>query len=572
MTKRPRHSSEYPKGHKGGNPGLFLYFHTLRHLKPIQIWGRLLFRLRRPTPDLSAAPQRRSGGGVWRLPAARRQSLVSAMRFRFLNEEHEVVSGGDWNSPGIPKLWLYNLHYFDDLNAQDAASRAAWHALLLARWIAENPPGVGNGWEPYPLSLRLVNWLKWVLAGNELSGAAVHSLAVQARFLTRRLEVHLLGNHLFANAKALVFAGAFFEGAEADAWFRLGMEILRREIAEQILADGGHFERSTMYQALALEDMLDLSNLARAFPAAFAGWQTELDRWPTLIDGMARWLEAMSHPDGEISFFNDAAMGVAPSPSALMGYAQRLDIPVVAEMSDGVIQLEQSGYIRMQMNRAVLLFDGAPVGPDYLPGHAHADTLSFELSWGLQRVICNSGTSRYGRDAIRLWERSTAAHNTVAIDGADSSEVWDGFRVARRAYPVGFGCAESAEALGAWCAHDGYMRLPGRPVHRRTVEVSGDEVRWTDEVTGAGEHRAVGRIPLHPEVKARRLNEAQWLLVLPSGAQLVLALETAGVKLDEETGRYSPEFGLTLERTVLTWAVSGVPPFLVVLSLRPMEA
>ncbi len=187
--------------------------------------------------------------------------MLTSNRFRFLNEEHDLLSQSDWNHPVRAKLWLYNLHYFDDLNAAGACERLNWHRSLIMRWIVENPPGTGNGWEPYPLSLRIVNWIKWVLAGNALPQAALESLAIQSRFLAKRIEFHLLGNHLLANAKALVFAGFFFEGKEADAWGVKGLRILNRELPEQILKDGGHYERTPMYHSIILEDLLDLVNL-----------------------------------------------------------------------------------------------------------------------------------------------------------------------------------------------------------------------------------------------------------------------------------------------------------------------
>ena len=138
---------------------------------------------------------------------------------RLFSDRHPTaVEAADWNRPDWPKLWLYNLHYFDDLVAEGAATRGGWHYELIRRWIAENPPGQGNGWEPYPVSLRLVNWVKWALAGNALGAEAVQSLAVQTRWLRRRLEIHLLGNHIWANAKALVFAGAFFQGEAPSVW------------------------------------------------------------------------------------------------------------------------------------------------------------------------------------------------------------------------------------------------------------------------------------------------------------------------------------------------------------------
>src|SRR5262249_12650040 len=140
------------------------------------------------------------------------------------------------------------------------------HYALIARWIDENRAGHGYGWEPYPLSLRIVNWIKWALAGNELGMVAVQSLAVQTRHLVRRLEWHLLGNHLFANAKALIFAGVVFRRSEADSWRSTGLNILARQLPKQLLADGGHFELSPLYHSRIQEDLLDLINLAQTYP------------------------------------------------------------------------------------------------------------------------------------------------------------------------------------------------------------------------------------------------------------------------------------------------------------------
>lgn len=528
-----------------------LYFHTLRYLKPIQVWARVAFRLHSPVPDLRPAPRQRLLTGQWCSPAARRQSLLSETRLRFLNEEREVAAG-DWNSATLPKLWLYNLHYFDDLNAVEASTRTLWHKRLLERWVAENPAGEGIGWEPYPTSLRIINWVKWALAGNALSAAVVHSLTVQARWLARRLEWHLLGNHLFANAKALVFAGAFFEGDEADEWFRLGMGILDREIPEQMLADGGHFERSTMYHALAFEDMLDLVNLTRACPAVFTARRHLIDGWPDLASKMGRWLAAMSHPDGGISFFNDAAIGIAPPPIALFRYAQRLGIPVETAFSAGVVWLRDSGYVRAQQGDAVLIVDVAKIGPDYLPGHAHADTLSFELSVKGQRVLVNSGTSRYGLGPEREWERSTAAHNTVEMDGKDSSEIWAGFRVARRAYPFDIGVEKIADSVIIQAAHDGYRRLTGRPVHRRRWLLGPKQLEVTDRIEGRY-GSAVSRIYFHPDVRVEKTGVGG---SLSWGAETA-SLRADGCKLGLVSSHWHPEFGLSLPSTCLEMKLNG---------------
>ncbi|WP_201276162.1 heparinase II/III family protein [Methylotetracoccus oryzae] len=461
------------------------YLHTLRYLRAEQIYGRVWFRLYTPSPDHRPALALRTGAGTWQQPAKRRVSLSSPTCCRFLNEERDIGSAAAWDDPSCDKLWLYNLHYFDDLNAEGAAGRSAWHTALIERWISENPPGEGTGWEPYPTSLRIVNWIKWALGGNAMCAEWQGSLAVQARWLAKRLEWHLLGNHLFANAKALIFAGCYFDGAEAATWLAKGLRILERELPEQVLPDGGQFERSPMYHALAFEDVLDLINLFAAFPNAVPErWQGLVSSLPELATRMHRPLAVMRHPDGDIALFNDAAMGIAPSCRELEGYTVRLRLPALSALTDGVVRLRDSGYLRVQRGECVAFLDVAPIGPEYLPGHAHADTLSFELSLFGRRVLVNSGTSVYGTGPERQRQRGTAAHTTVTLDGADSSEVWAGFRVARRARPFGLQVDDVGEVWCVACSHDGYRRLTGKPVHRRVWRFGQGSLSVMDTVEG----------------------------------------------------------------------------------------
>lgn len=115
-----------------------------------------------------------------------------------------LQTAADWQNPCWPRLWLYNLHYFDDLASDAAAAHRDWHRALVARWIGENPPMQGPGWEPYPLSLRIANWIKSALGpasgGPAWTSDRIASLALQVRCLLQ-LEYHLLGNHLWANAE-----------------------------------------------------------------------------------------------------------------------------------------------------------------------------------------------------------------------------------------------------------------------------------------------------------------------------------------------------------------------------------
>ncbi len=515
------------------------YWHTIRYLRPVQLYGRAWFRLARPRPDLRDAPPARIRSGPWVSPARRRASLQGPSCFRFLNEEHSLAELG-WDSPAVEKLWRYNLHYFDDLNSVEADSREEWHSNLLARWARENPPALGTGWEPYPTSVRIVNWVKWTLDGHVLAPECVHSLAVQARWLAKRLERHLLGNHLFVNAKALVFAGLYFSGPEAKRWLEKGLCILAHEMPEQILPDGGQFERSPMYQALALEDVLDLCNVSMAFTGAVPKkWGGYVQGWPEVVGRMRHCLAAMCHPDGEISLFNDAAFGVAPPLEELEAYAKRMAFPTIEPLPDGVTHLAESGYVRVQLGSLVALLDVAPIGPDYLPGHAHADTLSFELSLFGKRALVNSGTSQYGAGEERLRQRRTAAHNTVTVDGFDSSEVWSSFRVARRAKPFDLRFAEVDGAIIVSCSHDGYERLPGRPVHNREWRFGSDDLLIVDRVSGIFT-QAIARFHMHPAIEI----SAEQALRLPNGRWVQWSVGGGTPRVVPSL--WHPEFGVSI--------------------------
>ncbi len=532
---------------------LIRLFNTVRYLKPVQIYGRLLFHLRRPKPDLRPAPAMRSCTDLWLAPAAKPPSMLSPSRFRFLNEEHQIADASAWNNPAWEKLWLYNLHYFDDLNAREASKRHKWHVALIDRWIEENTPAVGNGWEPYPLSLRIVNWIKWILAGNEPVEGMIHSLAVQARFLRKRLEVHLLGNHLGANAKALVFAGLFFEGSEAAAWLEKGLHLLAREVPEQILSDGGHFELSPMYHSIILEDLLDLYSLVRTFgngtlPPKYQNLHSE---WIAAIQKMRYWLKVMCHPDGEIAFFNDAALGIAAGPAEIEAYARRLGLDEVPGPQEGITCLPASGYIRLASNEAVVILDVGKIGPRYLLGHAHADCLSFELSLFGRRVVVNSGTSCYGSSPERLRQRSTAAHSTVEVDGADSSEVWGSFRVARRAHPINLSYADKGrQGLAVSCAHGGYARLPGRVIHHRRWRLQADRLEIEDRIEGKP-IQAVARFHWHPDIASTATSEGNVKSISLQLDQHRVTWSTSGPQGNLEPSTYHPAFGVSLPNKVM---------------------
>lgn len=450
-----------------------IVLNTVRHLRPAQIYHRLY----RPKPRVHAisAPQLRTAIGKWIPSISKPSPRTGENLFCFLNQERQIAS---WNDPQVPKLWLYNLHYFDSPESD-----------LIDLWVLQNPIGSGNGWEPYPTSLRIINWIKWALDGGELSGAAQASLQTQAHYLLQSIEHHLGANHVLANAVALTMAGLFFDEVETNRCLAVGIRLLQRELEEQILSDGGHYERSPMYHSIVLEQMLDLVNASRVFTGVL---NKDCQLWIDKAQVMLGWLKNLVHRDEEIAFFNDATFGIAPGFNKLTKYAERLSL--VPANSD----LGESGYIRLEHQETVLLFDAGPIGPDYQPGHAHADTLSFELSHRGKRLLVNSGISTYEKGHDRQWQRGTAAHNTIRIDDLDQSEVWSAFRVGRRARPLD---VRTDGKTFVEAAHDGYKRLRNSIIHRRRIEIETNRLVILDSLEGSGHHRAEIFFHFHPEAK-----------------------------------------------------------------------
>lgn len=470
--------------------------------------------------------------------------------FEFLNKRHIVT---DWNQEGIEKLWLYNLHYFDYLQSKNIYNDKKLY--LINDWILNNPYSIGNGWEPYPTSLRIVNWIKFSFK-NQISKEVLDSLSLQSHSLYFNLEYHLMGNHLFANAKALIFSGTYFCGDNASLWLAKGLSILDSELPEQILNDGGNFELSPMYHQTFLVDMLDLINLAHTYNTPEL--KCRLSHWEAISSKMLSWMNLMNHPDKEVSFFNDSAIGVAPSSTELYEYARLLNVsesiiePSIVTSNFRAVHLKNSAYTIVESDNLKAILDTAKIGPDYIPGHAHADNLSFELSLFSQRIFVNSGTGEYGISKERLRQRKTAAHNTIEIDGQDSSEVWSGFRVAKRAYPLNFELNKTiSDTICVQCAHDGYFRLHGKPIHRRMWTFATNRIRVVDELIGSYS-KAISHLHIHPDVKITQLDSFSVSLLLLSG-ETIHFQSSSPITIVDTT--WHPQFGLNIPNKKITFEV-----------------
>ena len=478
---------------------------------------------------------------------------IKKRSFCFLNESVRFDAMIEWGFSGKGRLWTYNLHYFQYLNLGSIDETK--HARLLIRdWIAKNPVGLPDAWDPFPISLRLVNWIKFDVGRNILGEdrkIVTDSMTMQTRWLMKHLEYHLLGNHLFKNGKALVFMGVFFEGPEADKWLKKGIEIVSSELDEQILGDGGHFERSPMYHSMILEDCLDLINILGE-KAGLLGEKLEQK-----ADLMIGFLDAICHPDGRISLFNDAAFGIEAEPDQLMAYYERVRGRRFEKKTCNIQALSETGYyILAPDDENKMIIDCGPVGPDYQPGHSHCDTLSFELSVKARRVIVDSGCFQYVDSSIRTYNRGNIGHNTLTIDNENQSEVWGAHRCARKAKPLDIEWGDKDGRLYFRGGHDGYMRLKGKPVHSRTIEQDPQGWKIKDEVTGKGAHDVESRLHIHPSMTVHlmdggvniRFKGKPWLFVRPEG----------DLKIMVEKGWYCPEFGKKMPCAVLVLRVKNV--------------
>jgi uncharacterized heparinase superfamily protein len=395
----------------------------------------------------------------------------------------------DWRDADVSRLDRFALSSFGfawPMAASDPGRHGPALARLIKAWHEGNPPRRGDPWHPFVVAERLINligtmetWLPYVEAN------LVESLRRQARYLGASVEWDVGGNHVVRELSALVLASAAF--GDGALWSR-SLTGIRKEIERQILPDGGHLERSPAYHMQVLTDLVEVEScLPDRHPARSA--------IEAVLPGMARFAVSLCHPDGQLAMFNDCyEWPVLPSE-----YLARLGL--AAEPST---TFPDCGYHVFGSDGDRLFFDAGPPSPPDLPPHAHCDLLSIEVSAGGERMIVNSGTGDYERGEWRDYWRSTRAHNTVEIDGAEQSEVWHSFRMARRASPLDVLPMASGESRGLTAAHDGYRRLPRPAVHRRTVVWSQGAWAIVDGLEGSGEHRVRSFLHLHPDVVVRR--------------------------------------------------------------------
>lgn len=551
-----------------GGPGRL--YRTLRHAAPRQLLWRARREVRSRLPAAWTAPavpeevpRRRAeadGELLAALPHTRRHGSAEKRarevvegRFRFVGRERRHPREVSWDAPEMPRLWRFHLHYFDyavDL-AEAASGRLGGTARRRLRelqkdWIRSNPPGRGDAWHPYPTSVRLVNWLRAELllersgsSGQEDEAsrdAVLRSLYAQARAVSADPELDVPGNHLVRNARALLFAGHFFAGDEPEGWTGRARSLLARAVDEQVLEDGGHFERSPAYHVQVLGDFLDLVPL-------FGPDDPLRADLAEAIRAMARWLRRMRHPDGSLPQFHDGGRWPEADLDALLEGVDALVRSPTASKEDGKAELlAPSGYALLRPAAGALaVLDIGPPGPEHLPAHAHCSLLSLELSLAGERVLVNAGTYGYAAGPDRDAFRGTAAHNTVQVGREEQSEIWSSFRIGRRARALEPFLDQEGD--GAVAVRGGYRGFDGNRVRHRRELVQGPGPLWTvvDTLDGPVDERleVTARWRLAPEATLATL-EGPVANVVRGGAELTVRSAEGRWRVEEGTVAPAP--------------------------------
>lgn len=408
-------------------------------------------------------------------------SYFVSRKFTFLNLEKNFEEI-DWNYSDYGKLWTYNLNYFEFLNQKNISKEKG---LSLIKDYISKKEDLNDGLEPYPISLRGINWVKF-LSKNKIQNSDIDEFLFQSyKRLLDNLEYHLMANHLLENGFSLLFGAYYFKDEKLYAH---GKKIVTQQLKEQILNDGAHYELSPMYHKIILHRVLDILNLVQS-----NNWKNK-ELKPFLSEKAERmlgFLENISFKNKEIPNMNDAADGIAPGTEDLFKNASELGL------ESHKVELQNSGYRKFESGDFEIRMDIGQIAPKYQPGHSHADSLQFLLNYKSKPIIVDTGISTYEKNERRQIERSTAAHNTITINDQNSSEVWGGFRVGRRAKT---NILEDTPSVIV-AQHDGNRNIG--ILHKRKFSLEDEIFQVKDEIICSGDsaYAARGHLHFHPEIQ-----------------------------------------------------------------------
>lgn len=534
-------------------------FAFARHVPPGQLARRASLSLSRAIHDRIGWPDPVVGASLTladqppRALFAPRGGMIAAgpsgLTFTFIGRSHIMPGDVDWRAPSLAsrdQLWRMHLHYMEYLEEVDDSA----FVDLVENWIGANTPirrgAWRDGWNSYALSLRVVVWMQQLARRRAaIPPAALARIAAnlggQIAFLADNLETDIGGNHLIKNIKALIWASAFFKGEVAAKWRALGLRRLSRALAEQILPDGVHYERSPSYHAQVFADLLECRSALPSGETPIA-----LDE---ALHAMAVATADLAHPDGLAAQFNDAGLHMAYSPGECLVAYQALfgtRPPVRPNFA-----FAAAGYFGLRTGEDYLVVDCGRIGPDALPAHAHGDVLSFEWSVAGERIVVDPGVYEYFQGPRRTASRSALSHNTLCFEGADQADFFGAFRCGRRPDVELRQLATGDGRLILEGGHNGFGRIGA---HGRRFEAADRKLFVIDRIDApAGSRASIGFL-LHPGVALSCSAEG---LTLARGRARIRFRSTAKILVEDAV--WWPDLGYEAptKRLRLTWDGGG---------------
>ena len=507
---------------------LHLIINTIVYLKPIQIYYRLYYLLRNRFfgQDIKKPNSINFNPIIWKNRFSFKNSyLEKEDSFTYLNISYHFSDKIEWNFNQFGKLWTYNLNYFDFLNQENISKETG---IRLIKDYINNDALLIDGKEPYPISLRGINWVKFLSKNKVKEEFIDNNIYNHYYILLKNIEYHLLGNHLLENAFSLLFGAFYFQD---EKLYNKSKYILTTELNEQILEDGSHFELSPMYHQIMLFRVLDCIQLIK-----LNSWKNDdlLNFLEEISSKMLSWLNNVTFNNGDIPMVNDCAFQIAPSTKDLLNYAVSLGI------NKKDITLSDSGYRMFKNNRYELFMDLGEIGVSYQAGHVHSDILNFILHVNNQPFIVDTGTSTYEKNERRQLERSTSSHNTITIGDYEQTQVWGGFRVAKRAKIVSF--KESFNLFSS--AHNGYKNIG--VIHNRKFITKKDSINIFDELNKQEVYEQIAHFHFHPSIKNIIIMETS---VFFKSLNIEILFNGKNISIEKEYYKYASGFN-KLEKAI----------------------
>ena len=298
------------------------YYETIRHLGFSQIFFFLIKPIRKHRAAFLASRKDLiildKASGLVLLPFPASSLSVSGNEFNLLNRKKIFDNGNvNWNFSEFGLLWNYNLNYFDFLHQENFSAE---DGVNLIHHFIDNTMINSHSYDPYPVSVRGINWIKFLLLQGIDDKNICESLYRQYVKLSYETERHLRANHLLENGFSLLFGAFYFHH---EKLFQQAENILKKELEEQILDDGAHFELSPMYHRIILHHVLDCINLMK-------NKRTDNNSLEELMkekaSAMLTWLNNMIFRTGDAPDFNDSSKDIVPSAAQLNAYAKQLNV------------------------------------------------------------------------------------------------------------------------------------------------------------------------------------------------------------------------------------------------------